>query len=52
MKLKKIKYSELPNKAQIIDFFYGVRNYLFPNYFDEAINEDELLNLSKNMFKM
>ena len=52
MQLKKIKYSELPNKAQIIDFFYGVRNYLFPNYFDEAINEDELLNLSKNMFKM
>ena len=52
MELKKVNYSELPNKVQIIDFFYGVRNYLFPNYFDEAINLDEMLNVSKDMFKL
>lgn len=52
MELKNVKYSELPNKLQIIDFFYGIRNYLFPNYFDEAINLDEMLNISKDMFKL
>ena len=52
MELKNVKYSELPNKTQIIDFFYGVRNYLFPNYFDEAINLEEMLNVSKDMFKL
>ena len=52
MELKKVRYSELPNKGQIINFFYGVRNYLFPNYFDETINLDEMLNISKDMFKL
>ena len=52
MELKSIKYTELPNKVRIIEFFYGVRNYLFPNYFDESINQVELLNLSKNMFSL
>ena len=52
MELKKVQYSELPNKGQIINFFYGVRNYLFPNYFDETINLDEMLNISKDMFKL
>lgn len=52
MELKKIQYSELPNKVQIVDFFYGVRNYLFPNYFDETINLDETLNVCKDMFKL
>lgn len=52
MELKKIQYSELPNKVQIVNFFYGVRNYLFPNYFDETINLDETLNVCKDMFKL
>ena len=52
MELKKVQYSELPNKGQIINFFYGVRNFLFPNYFDETINLDEMLNISKDMFKL
>ena len=51
MHLKKVEYSELPNKLQIIEFFYGIRNYLFPNYFDKVDDENAMFEKSKNMFK-
>lgn len=52
MELKKINFRELPNKEEIVEFYNDIKNYLFPNYFHEVKDLDEILNKSKELFKI
>lgn len=42
MELKKVLFKEIPNKNKIFQFVSLVKDYLFPNYFNE-VNDLELL---------
>ena len=52
MELKKINYRDLPNREEILGFYNEIKDYLFPNYFHEVTDKDELLKSSKEKFKL
>ena len=49
MELKKINYNDMPNIRKLNEFSCLIRDLLFPNYFNEINDENEL---RKNVIKM
>ena len=51
MELRKINYNDMPNIKKLIEFSCLIRDLLFPNYFNEIVDESELSKKINNMFK-
>lgn len=51
MELKKVEFSALPIKEKIYDFLNAIKDYLFPNYFNEVKDEVDALNKCQDYFE-